>query len=232
MSPSPSTRTTRYALYWVPERAHPLWCAGCEWLGRDPEDAGFVHEAHEHTAEPRRYGFHATLKAPLRLRESVLPDQFEQAIAAFAAGMPRFPMPRLEVATLGGFVALRPALEVDGLDPLRQLADASVRELDAFRAPMDDAELARRSAGLSDTQRELLARWGYPHVFGHWRFHMTLSGPLPAEAQAERDGIVEDARRHFMAALAVPLACESVSLFVEPAPGEPFVLARRFPLSA
>lgn len=229
---SPPTSNSRYAIYWAPEHGHALWRAGCEWLGRDPEDARCVHEARGHTAEPRRYGFHATLKAPLRLRESVSPDQLEGALAALAAGMPRFPMPPLEVTTLSGFVTLRPTFVVDAHHPLRRLADACVRELDAFRAPMDDAELARRSAGLADTQRELLARWGYPQVFDHWRFHMTLSDSLPADAQAERDAIVEDARRHFLAALSLPLACESVSLFVEPAPGEPFVLARRFPLSA
>src|ERR1051325_2068000 len=29
-----------------------------------------------------------------------------------------------------------------------------------------------------------LHAWGYPHVFADFRFHMTLSGPLPAALQA------------------------------------------------
>lgn len=227
---SHGTSTPRYAIYWAPERAHPLWRAGCEWLGRDPEDSGFTHPPHDSTDEPRRYGFHATLKAPIRLREGATREEFETTLAALAAGMPRFQIPPLEVNTLGGFVALQPAFVVDAHHPLRRLADACVRELDGFRAPMDASELERRAAGLSEAQRELLARWGYPHVFDHWHFHMTLSDSLPPEAQGKRERIVQEARRHFVAALAAPLACESVSLFVEPAPGESFVLARRFPL--
>ena len=29
--------TVRYALYFAPAAGHPLWTAGCDWLGRDPE---------------------------------------------------------------------------------------------------------------------------------------------------------------------------------------------------
>ena len=63
--------TPRYAVYWTPPADHPLWRAGCDWLGRDAERAqvdrpGEGPEAL--TRAPRRYGFHATLKAPMRLR--------------------------------------------------------------------------------------------------------------------------------------------------------------------
>src|SRR5438046_3047194 len=83
--------------------------------------------------------------------------------------------------------------------------------------------LRRRLAApaLSTTQREALACWGYPHVFQHWRFHMTLSDPL-ADEDPRRETLRSDAQRHFAEALAEPLPCASICVFAEPAPGTPF----------
>jgi hypothetical protein len=68
------------------------------------------------------------------------------------------------------------------MDGLRRVAEACVRDLDGFRAPASDAELARRrKAGLSPRQDALLIRWGYPYVFEEFRFHLTLTGKLPGE---------------------------------------------------
>ena len=62
------------------------------------------------------------------------------------------------------------------------MAGACVRDLDEFRAPAGEAELARRrKAGLSARQEALLTQWGYPYVFEEFRFHLTLSGRLPEE---------------------------------------------------
>ena len=58
-----------------------------------------------------------------------------------------------------------------------------------------------------------------------WQFHMTLSDPFPDDAAREQT--LSDARRHFEAALAQPLSCESLCVFTEPAEGEPFVLSHR-----
>jgi uncharacterized protein DUF1045 len=50
---------------------------------------------------------------------------------------------------------------------------------DAFRAPMSARERARRLAsGLNHSQIQNLDRWGYPHLFGDFRFHMTLTGKI------------------------------------------------------
>ncbi|MFO0232177.1 MAG: hypothetical protein ACK51M_03795 [Burkholderiales bacterium] len=55
-------RAPRYATYWVPAPGHPLWTAGCTWLGRDPRDGGAPGSpARGHVAAPWRYGVHATL---------------------------------------------------------------------------------------------------------------------------------------------------------------------------
>ena len=44
-----------------------------------------------------------------------------------------FDMPRMQVAWLGRFLAVRPAQTLDAHHPLQGLADACVRDLDAFR---------------------------------------------------------------------------------------------------
>jgi len=144
----------------------------------------------------------------------------------------------LGVAALGDFLALRPAPGTSGEESaqrLQHLADDCVRQFDRFRAPLSAQARARRAtAHLDATEVAYLEAWGYPHVFEHWRFHMTLTDALPrSEKGAElRARLSTDATRHFEEALHGPLACEGLSLFVESAPGADFRLARRFSFSA
>lgn len=214
----------RHAVYWLPEPDHPLWAAGCAWLGRDPAqaDAGAAPPAR---AEPWRYGFHATLKAPLVLREGFDANAFVAAAEALAAGLAPFDLPALAVGELDGFVALRPTAPCA---PAQALADRCVEALDAFRAPMPADEFERRARGLDAERRDLLRRWGYPHVFGHWRLHLTLTDRLP-DAD-ERDRWRTRAMAHFAAALAVAPRVASIAVLEEPAPGRPFRLLCRLPL--
>jgi hypothetical protein len=226
------TAAHRYAIYWAPELAHPLWRAGCEWLGRDAADASFPGSPREATATPRRYGFHATLKAPIVLREEAAAGEFLDAVEHLAARTSRFVMPALSVQAMGDFIALRPVQPVAAEHPLQQLADACVRQLDPWRAPPGAAERARRSAGpaLSAAQARHLNDWGYPHVFDQWRFHMTLTDALPGDA-ALRERWMNDAQQHFSAALAAPLLCDSVCVFTEATPGADAMLTHRFRLA-
>ena len=224
--------TSRYALYFAPAATHPLWAAGCAWLGRDPESAADTDgngAGGPHRADPRRYGFHATLKPPFALRDGVPLSQLLAALARFVDERVHFEMPPLAVAALGDFLALRPVdpgATAPGR-PLRELADDCVRLFDALRRPPSPAETARRMAGgLDARQRANVERWGYPHVFEHWRFHMTLSDSLRDDGL--RAALRTDATRHFAAALAAPLRCDGVALFVEDAPGADLRLLRRF----
>ena len=224
--------TARYALYFAPGTGHPLWTAGCAWLGRDPESRTATGGG-THRADPRRYGFHATLKPPFALRDGATRSQLLAALSHFADEHAPFDMPPLAVAPLAGFIALRPvAGDATAVgQPLRTLADNCVRLFDDFRAQPSAAELAHRLApGLDAAQRGNVVRWGYPHVFDRWRFHMTLSDSLPGTLEGERAGaeLLADATRHFAAALAQPLRCDGVALFVEDAPGAAFRLDRRF----
>jgi len=216
-------QSQRYAVYWVPEPEHPLWHAGCEWLGRDPESDDPGH-APEHAAGAWRYGFHATLAAPMHLADGVTPRQLRQRLQAVVATRCPFPMPPLAVQPLGDFLALRPVPAVDAWHPLRRLADACVMACQALRRPLDAAEYERRAHGLAtEADREHLLRWGYPFVFDRWRFHLTLSDA----GHGHDSALLRRAERHFAKALAEPMRVASVALFTQAAPGAPLRLAER-----
>lgn len=214
----------RFAVYWLPEPDHPLWDAGCAWLGRDPARAA-TGAAPPGRTEPWRYGFHATLKAPMRLRECSGASAFTAAAAELAASIPPFDLPTLAVGELDGFVALRPTAPSTRM---QALADRCVEALDGFRAPMPDTEFERRGRGLDAERLGLLRRWGYPHVFGHWRLHLTLTDRLPGAA--DRAAWRARAAAHFAGALAVAPRVASIAVLEEPAPGHAFRLVRRLPL--
>jgi putative phosphonate metabolism protein len=222
------SKLARVAVYYVPEITDPLWRAGTIWLGRDPEtgatlDRPAALEEADLTREPAGYGFHATLKPPFRLSSSSSWGALRETVATLAAGIAPFALPTLAVADLAGFLALR---ETSPCVALQALADLTVAALDPFRAPPDAAELQkRRGAGLPRAEEAMLLRWGYPHVFGTWRFHMTLTRRLNPEEHAR---IVPLAEAHFATALAQPRAVGSLALFTQSAPGKPFLLAERF----
>lgn len=228
---SPAGGAARYAVYFAPDPVHPLWQAGCDWLGRDAADEQDRRPALAQRGEPWRYGFHATLKPPMRLRPGLHETQLDLALQTLAAGFASFQMPRLQVDVLADFVALRPASPLARTHPLWRLSDACVTDLDSLRAPLTSDELARRlRQPLAPEARARLDAWGYPHVLDGWRFHMTLSDSLPVEAQA---ALVSAAREHFASALRTPaLRCTSLCLFKQGVPDAPFVLKRRYRLAA
>jgi putative phosphonate metabolism protein len=220
----------RIALYWAPELDDPLHAAGSAWLGRDAETGAALaqptiagHDIAALTADPRGYGLHATLKPPFRPTAAY--EAVRKAAVQFAARVAPFQLPPLSVQDLDGFLALR---ENAPCSPLHALADAAVEALDAYRTPPDEAELARRRrSGLSPRQDAHLLKWGYPHVFEDWRFHVTLTRRLKPE---EREGVTEAALRHFEGVAGVPRRVASVCLFTQAAPGAPFLIAERLPL--
>jgi len=220
----------RHAIYFVPSVDDALWAFGNAWLGRDPETGASLPlraDAVASIAEPRRYGFHATLKPPFALAIGATESTFEDALDAFARERRPFDAPGLVVARIGRFVALVPG----GPAPdLHALADDCVRMFDRFRAPPTPEETARRlRADLSPRQRALLDRWGYPYVFEEYRFHMTLTGPL------ETDPLIEvEARLRGLSAPALgpTLAVREIAHFVEPEPGADFRLRRRYRLGS
>jgi putative phosphonate metabolism protein len=227
----------RFAIYWAPPHRSPLAEIGEAWLGRGAEsDAarerpllpGFGADALEAaTAEPRRYGLHATLKPPFRLAEGESAAALEAAFDDFARRQRSVIAPALRLKRIGRFLALVPGARTP---PLDALATAAVEAFDAFRAPPDAAELARRhAAGLSPAQAQNLARWGYPYVMKEFRFHVTLTGPIET---ALADRLTPALETLFAPVLTLPLHIAELALFAEPEPGAPFRLIRRAALAS
>lgn len=219
--------TARAAVYYAPECDDPLWHAGGTWLGRDPQTGAALPQPpipglDAITAAPRHYGFHATLKPPMRVATDW--DKLLEDAEKLAARIAPFALPPLAVSNLSGFVALR---ETAPCPALHALADSCIEAFDQHRAAPSEAELMqRRAGGLSAEQEVMLQRWGYPAAFATWQFHMTLSCRLDDAARA---AIMAKAEAWFAAALAYPRQVRSICLFTQ-ADGAPFKLAARFPL--
>lgn len=226
----------RYALYLAPPAASALWRFGSAVVGYDAESgvqlappsiAGFDEPTwHGLTEEPRRYGFHGTLKAPFRLADGIDEAGLDQRVAAFAEDHHPFELPPLVVRNIGPFIALVPAAPVPALE---DLARCAVIGLDPLRAPLTPDEIARRRPErLSARQRDYLERYGYPYVCEEFRFHMTLTGPLEAQAQVHAFNALTDA--YGASGADTPLAISELALYVQSEPGSRFRLHRRVPL--
>lgn len=219
----------RYAIYYTP--AGPLAVFGARWLGWDIAAGKAIDVKQPHvealTRSPRRYGFHATLKAPFRLapdsdQESLLSD-----LRALAADQPAIALEGgLRLASLDGFPALIPARPDAAL---QDLAARVVRDLDRHRAPLTAEDRARRNPErLSQPQRNLLDRWGYPFVMGQFRFHMTLGGRLPP---ARIEAVIGALNPHLAPLLPAPQPIDALTLVGEDSLGR-FHQIARLPLVA
>jgi putative phosphonate metabolism protein len=220
--------TARYAIYFAPDRASPWRRFGAHWLGRDEHDgADLAHpqlariaadELTRITAEPRRYGFHATLKAPFRLAAGSDESLLLSRLARLASAIKPSPIGPMRVATLGDFVALVP---LNPTAEIERLAATCVTDLDDLRAPMRDDERARRHVeGLDTREAELMERYGYPYVLERFRLHLTLTGPIDAQtAQRVTQAVSPVVTRLNEEA---PLWLDRLCLYVERTPGAPF----------
>ncbi|MFD1697614.1 DUF1045 domain-containing protein [Roseibium aestuarii] len=227
----------RYALYFALARTSPLMQLGNGWLGRDPFDGKALSQPAipgmapsrfaELTTDPRRYGFHGTLRAPFHVKPEISEQDLLKAAVGFAARTAPFTTTGFKVAALGRFLALVPAAPDAALNGF---ADACVEALEPLRAPLSDADLARRrQSALSPRQDAHLVAWGYPYVFDEFRFHMTLSNKL--EDEGEREALTRAAERHFAPVTGTPLAVDSFGLYVEPERNAPFTVHTLFSLS-
>lgn len=223
----------RYAIYWAPDTTTALWRLGSHWLGYDAatgadlgcptidgHDSAWVRAL---TDEPRRYGLHATLKPPMRLSPRADAKELDRVARTLAAQQSAFDLPRLELRRTGRFLALRPVAPSEDMD---QLAAACVAEFDALRMPPSEAEIRKRAAlRLSERQRELLERWGYPYVFDEWRFHLSLTRPLTDE---QAQALAGPLRTFLLPGLVSPPLVDSICVYVRDEGAERFRLAARY----
>lgn len=232
------TNAHRFAVYFAPPPGSVWWKAGSHWLGRcaaanspleQPRFDGLAPaQQQQFTAEPSRYGWHATLKAPFVLSEGVALDDLRVALHALAASFTAFDMPDLKVQQLGGFLALCPEGDKEAINAV---ASTCVTLLDRLAAPLSSEELERRrrKGSLSTQEDALLVRWGYPYVMERYRFHLSLTGNLQGvdDRTAKR---LEQAAKVWFGALP-PCRFDGLSLFAEPSKGADFVFVERWDLA-
>lgn len=218
----------RYAVFAVPKgRFH---AAGAAWLGWDcvagvarahPALPGLPIPAADLTARPRNYGFHGTLRPPFRLAEGESLTTLKSALGDLAARAAPVEIADLDLITLGPFLAFAPARP----DPaLAALAAHLVTGLEPYRAPLNASELEkRRSARLTHRQAALLDRYGYPYVLDQFRFHLTLTGPVP---KAARDTVMRALSGYFAPSLPRPLRIADLAVMGQHPSGRFHLLER------
>ena len=228
-------RYERHAIYYMPDPASPLWSLASSWLGRDAASGKSLQRPalpalaqvnlDRLTAGPRHYGFHATLKAPFEPASERSEGALLAALDAFAATRAAFDV-QLEVGALGDFLALRLAQPSDAMVDLHA---ACVRDLDDYRQPISAHDLARKRQGkLTPAQDAYLVRWGYPYVFEHFRFHMTLTSRIANDAA--RAPIRDALAAMFAPQLAMPHRVSGIALFGQVDRDAPFDVIQWFPL--
>lgn len=221
----------RYAVFYTPPPGN-FADFGAAWLGWDstrrteathPDIAGF--DVATITETPRKYGLHGTIKPPFRLAPGTTAQELQAAAESLCDSLAPIQLEGVELAVLGRFLALCPFGKTG---PLNACAARVVKELDRFRAPLTDDELARRrSANLTSAQDENLRQWGYPHVMDGFRFHITLTGKLNKRLGSELKATLDPVLAPI---LPRPFVIDSLTLVGQRTDGM-FVEVKRFPLS-
>ena len=226
----------RYAIYYAPAPRSGLDRFGAALLGYNaysgddlpfPEDVlKATPDWRELTGDPRKYGFHATLKAPMSLASGRSEAELVSACAAFATTPRVIPTITPVVDSISGFIAVIPA---EPSAELIRLAADCVTEFDSFRAPLTEADRERRNPSrLTPRQREYLDRWGYPYVMDDFRFHMTLTGRVSAE---RRSTLVAMLRDRFAALGLSSLTVDRIVLFRQDNVNSRFRIVQQFELA-
>ena len=220
----------RFAIYFIPDHIE-LANLGASWLGWDIITGQNVRQIElndfdikKFTEQPKKYGFHATIKAPFRIKGSKTSTELISAFDEFAEICPPAILEGLEVKKLGDFLAFRP---VGSEEKLNSLVANVVEHFDCFRAPLTQKEIAkRRRAKLTTIQEALMKKWGYPFVMSEFQFHITLTGPLYPN---DVDMAYSAARSHFGETIKKPFKVNSLCLAGEDENGR-FHLIKRFEL--
>ncbi|WP_321897329.1 DUF1045 domain-containing protein [Burkholderia cepacia] len=175
----------RHAICCSPEAAHQLTRGAVHWPRRDAIRSAYDNdvvdvdsELRSITAEPRRYGFDATPKAPFRLTEDCTVDDPEGALGDFASECPPFSLGRPKIELLSSFFARAP----ERAEAAPSVFSVRVVEtIDRFRALLDDAELRRWMSSSPDATE--MSNFDYPYARDRYRFHITLTGRVQPDVR-------------------------------------------------
>ncbi|WP_266159913.1 DUF1045 domain-containing protein [Dyella silvatica] len=211
----------RYAVYYCPPSGSELDRLGRQWLATSVLPGIASERLNALLSDARRYGWHATIHAPFALAAGASYEDLRQAVLAVAQRTTSFVLP-LQLDRLAGFLALRPSAEQAAVDAL---AAACLDALEPIRAPVTEAVIQRRAAGLDATGLALLRRYGYPYVLDRYRFHMTLS----ASASAHEEHVMHEALAQLMTSLS-SVNIDALTICREVSPGADFEMIERVPL--
>jgi putative phosphonate metabolism protein len=223
----------RYAIYYAPAPGSDLDRFGAELLGYDAYDGADLPfpdtverpDWRDLTEDPRKYGFHATLKAPMSLASGKTEAGLLAACESFAGTPRRLPVIEPVIGSISGFIAIIPA---QPSVELQRLAADCVTALDPFRAPLTSEDRARRNPSkLTARQREHLDAWGYPYVMEEFRFHMTLTGRLET---TRREEVLAMLRRCFSTLKLRALQIDRIALFRQDSASAGFRIIGHWPL--
>jgi putative phosphonate metabolism protein len=226
----------RYAIYHAAAHTGALDRFGARLLGYDgwtgeelpfPDDVvQSVPDWRDLTQDPRKYGFHATLKAPMALADGKTEGKLLAACRSFAETPRPIPVIIPVVNSISGFLAVVPT---EPSAELERLAADCVSAFDSFRAPLAPEDRARRKPEkLTPRQCDYLDRWGYPYVMEEFRFHMTLTGRLGSE---RREPLLAMLRQRFAAIGLTRLAIDGIALFRQDGAASRFRIIGHWPLS-
>jgi hypothetical protein len=226
----PELTPYRVAIYYAPDTLSGAWQMGCGWLGRNaatgqqlPQPAvdGMAKEVlTELTSHPRRYGWHATLKAPFQLAPGHTLSTLRTGVQQICQGRKPFQLAAWYLSTIDGFLSMRPE---HSPPELAQLAADCVQQLHCFAAPLSETALARRRlAPLSPEEDALLLTWGYPYVLQHFHLHFSLTGPLNLLPEDRLSLLILAAKSHFHEVSDERV--DRLSIFIEPRQGDDFQL--------
>ena len=183
----------RWAVYFLPAPRTALAALGAAWMAE--------HAGDPRLASPRRYGFHATLKAPFRLANGYTAAALHRSTRRLVAGFESVSAPPPRVVAMGRFLVLMPLGPCPAVD---RLAARLTVALDPFRAPQ-----MRQFRQLSPRQRRNQRKWGAPWVLDDFAFHLTLAGPFAGAPDA---GWVAAAQAHFAPLRQGAVVIDAVSL--------------------
>ncbi len=195
---------------------------GRNWLGIDAETHIVLKAPSQFVDSPRHYGFHATLKAPMRLANGRTYCEFAKAVSLLARSLGKVDLGVLNLTRIGSFLAL--TLDNALHDEASKLAWKCVEELDEYRASLSQAERDRRT-GLSVAQMTNLEKWGYPYVGNEFKFHMTLTSSL------SEDQFLPATQQLSELIPAENVILDSICIFGDPGNLKPFALVERFDLT-
>ena len=227
----------RYAIYYCPDSTSAWWDIWSKWLGRYPNQVAEITQSecpgisqerfYQFTKHPRRYGLHATLKAPFFLNQTSTFNDLLKATHRIGEQHSPFEI-NLELLLYGDFLAL---VSKNASILLEHLERDLVMQLDSFRLPLTDAQLnKRRSVGLNPREDQLLQEWGYPFVLDCFQFHLSLTGSLKKATQDEIEAMTNFSQRQLHTLKNNKIKIDSICIFEELTENSALILKKRIPL--